>query len=93
MEMIYAARNVTVKVFLPVGVCSCSQTSFLGRIYEAVKKYRDIVNYEEESAGSDAAKKAGITYRGVLIGSRLLQGNPTTGQIEAAILAEANGTE
>jgi len=86
------ARKVTVRVFLPVGVCGCSQTSFLARIYEAVKKHRDIIDYEEDSTGSDAAKRAGVTYRGVLVGHCLLQGNPTTGQIEEAILAEANRT-
>lgn len=93
MKVICTASRVTVRVFLPVGVCGCSQSSFLARIYEAVKNHRDIVDYEEESAGSDAAKRAGVTYRGVLVGHRLLQGNPTTGQIEEAILAEADGTE
>jgi len=93
MEVMCTVRKVRVKVFLPVGVCGCSQTSFLGRVYEAVKNHRDIVDYEEESAGSDAAKRAGVTYRGVAVGHRLLQGNPTTAEIEEAILAEANGTE
>lgn len=93
MKVICTASRVTVRVFLPVGVCGRSQSSSSARIYEAVKNHRDIVDYEEESAGSDAAKRAGVTYRGVLVGHRLLQGNPTTGQIEEAILAEADGTE
>lgn len=92
MEVKRVSRTVKVRVFLPVGVCGCSQTDFLARTYEAVRKHRDIVDYGEDSAGSEAAKRAGVTYRGVLIGRRLLQGNPTADQIEEAILAEANRT-
>ncbi|RDE17622.1 MAG: hypothetical protein C4K49_01900 [Candidatus Thorarchaeota archaeon] len=86
-------RIVKVRVFLPVGVCGCSQTDFIARTYQAVRKHPDIVDYGEDSAGSEAAKRAGVTYRGILIGRRLLQGNPTSDQIEEAILAEANRTE
>lgn len=89
MEVIYMTRKVTVRVFLPVGTCSCSQTGFLGRVYKAVSKHRDKIDYREDSAGSDAAKKAGVKYRGVLVGTRLLRSNPTAAQIEEAILTEA----
>ncbi|NWF95930.1 MAG: hypothetical protein HXY34_07275 [Candidatus Thorarchaeota archaeon] len=82
-------KKVKVTVFLPVGVCGCSQTGFLQRVYMAVQKHSDIVEYDEASADSEAAKKAGVSYRGVLVGSRLLQANPTVQMIEEAILAEA----
>ncbi len=81
-------RTVKVKVFLPTGVCSCSYVGFLGRIYSAVRKYSDIVDYYEDTADSPEARALGITYRGVVVGSRVLTGNVTEEQIEEAILAE-----
>ncbi|UCE08979.1 MAG: hypothetical protein JSW61_08265 [Candidatus Thorarchaeota archaeon] len=80
--------KIPVMVFLAVGVCSCSQTGFLGRVYEAIRKYRDVVDYREYSAGSDIAKRYGISYRGVVVGSKSVGSNPTTARIEEAILKE-----
>lgn len=82
------SHKIPVIVFLAVGVCSCSQTGFLGRIYEAVKKYSADVDYKEYSAGDETAAKYGIRYRGVVIGNRLLGTNPTAAEIEEAILKE-----
>lgn len=79
-------EKVIVKIFLPSNMCSCSQTGFLGRIYEVVSKYRQFIAYSEASADSEQAKKYGVTYRGVLIGSKMLRGNPTSAVIEAALL-------
>ncbi|MHA2380327.1 MAG: hypothetical protein ACXADS_13725 [Candidatus Thorarchaeota archaeon] len=80
--------KIPVMVFMAVGVCGCSQTGFLGRVYEAVKKYRDAVDYREYSAGSEVAKRYGIGYRGVVVNTRSLGSNPTTAKIEEAILKE-----
>lgn len=87
------SRKVRVIVFLPVGVCGCSQSSFLRRVYEAVRKHSDVVEYREASAESEAGKAAGVSYRGVLVGKRLLQSNPTTEMIEAAIVEQLEETE
>ncbi len=80
--------KIPVMVFMAVGVCSCSQTGLLTRVYEAVRKYRDVVEYKEYSADSDTAKKFGIDYRGVVVGNKSLGTNPTTARIEEAILEE-----
>jgi len=82
------SRKVKVTVFLPVGVCGCSQSSFLSRVYEAVRRHWDVVEYRESTAESDEAKAAGVSYRGVLVGTHLLQSNPTTDMIEAAIVEQ-----
>lgn len=84
-------KMVKVKVFLPVGVCSCSLTGFLGNIYEAVKKHRDNIEYSEDTIISRAAQDMGIKSKGVLVGSRFLEGNISTARIENAILAELSG--
>ncbi|MGV9169053.1 MAG: hypothetical protein ACOC38_03830 [Promethearchaeia archaeon] len=76
-------------VFTAVGVCGCSQSRFLGRVYKAIKKHRDIVEYEEYSADSEVAKEYGIRYRGVIVGNKLVGSNPTTARIEEAILEES----
>ncbi len=82
-------EKIPVMVFNAVGVCGCSQTGFLGRIYEAVKKHRSIVEYKEYSADSEVANQYGIRYRGVVVGNKLLGSNPTAARIEEAILEEA----
>jgi hypothetical protein len=81
-------QKIPVIVFLAVGVCGCSQTGFLGRIYEAVKKYSGDVEYKEYSAGDKTAAEYGIRYRGVVVGKRSLGTNPTAAEIEKAILRE-----
>ncbi|MFW9801952.1 MAG: hypothetical protein ACFFFC_04840 [Candidatus Thorarchaeota archaeon] len=80
--------KIPVLVFLADGVCGCSQTGFLGRVYEAVRKYRDVVDYREYTAGSEAAKRYSIGYRGVVVGNQSLGSNPTTSRLEEAILRE-----
>ena len=82
------SEKVSVMVFMAAGVCGCSQTGFLGRVYEAVRKYRDVVDYNEHSAESEIAKQYGVSYRGVVIGSQLVGSNPTVAKIEEAILQE-----
>jgi hypothetical protein len=74
---------------MPVGTCSCSQTGFLGRINEAVSKYRSIIEYKQDSAGSEEAFRLGIRYRAVRVGNKILKSNPTAQRIEEAIVAEA----
>ena len=81
--------KVKVTVFMPVGVCSCSQTGFLGRINEAVSKYRSIIDYEQDSAGSEEALRLGIRYRAIRVGNKILKSNPTAKRIEDAIVTEA----
>lgn len=83
------SNKVQVTVFMPVGMCSCSQTGFLGRINEAVSTHRSIIDYNQDSAGNEEAIRLGIRYRAIKIGARLLKSNPTAAQIEDAILAEA----
>ncbi|MFW9968272.1 MAG: hypothetical protein ACFFEA_14040 [Candidatus Thorarchaeota archaeon] len=80
--------KIPVMVFMPVGVCGCSQTGFLGRVYEAVRKYRDAVAYREYSAESEVAKRYGVGYRGVVVGTKSLGSNPSTAKIEEAIIKE-----
>ncbi len=80
------------KVFLPVGVCSCSLTGFLEHIYEAVNIYKDIVEYSEDIATSNAAKEVGVGRQGILVGSQYLEGNVSASKIESAILAELSKT-
>lgn len=80
--------RIPVMVFMAVGVCSCSQTGMLGRVYEAVRKHRDVVDYREHSADSEIAKRFGIKYRGVVVGAKNLGSNPTAARIEEAILKE-----
>jgi hypothetical protein len=80
--------KILVMVFLAVDVCGCSQTGFLGRVYEAVRKYKDAVDYREYSAGSEVAKRYGVGYRGVVVGDKSLGSNPTSTRIEEAILRE-----
>jgi len=80
--------KVAVKVFLPVGVCSCSVSGFLKRVYEAVRKYRDVVEYSEDLANSKTAKDIGVSWQGVLVGSRYIEGNVSTAELENAIQEE-----
>ena len=82
------SEKVKVKVFLPVGVCSCSLTGFLASIYQAVGKYKDIVEYSEDTVISKSAQKIGVRSQGVLVGSQYLEGNVPAAKIESAILAE-----
>ncbi|MGY5853540.1 MAG: hypothetical protein RTU92_08255 [Candidatus Thorarchaeota archaeon] len=82
------SNKIPVMVFMPVGVCGCSQTGFLGRVYEAVRKYRDTVAYREYSAESEVAKRYGVGYRGIVVGTKSLGNNPSTASIEEAILKE-----
>ncbi|MHA2424374.1 MAG: hypothetical protein ACXAEF_06275 [Candidatus Thorarchaeota archaeon] len=81
--------KVKVTVFMPVGTCSCSQTGFLGRINEAVSKYRAIIEYNQDSAGSEEALRLGINYRAIRVGNKILKSNPTADRIENAIITEA----
>ncbi len=81
--------KVKVTVFMPVGMCSCSQTGFLGRINEVISKYRPIIDYSRDSAGSEDALRLGIRYRAIRVGNKLLKSNPTAARIENAIIAEA----
>jgi hypothetical protein len=81
--------KVKVTVFMPVGMCSCSQTGFLGRINEAVSKYRGIIDYKQDSAGGEEALRLGISYRAIRVGTKILKSNPTAERIEDAIVAEA----
>lgn len=80
---------ISVKVFLPVGVCGCSLVEFLAPIYNAIRKYDDILEYAEYPAIGEEAKKFHIEQRGVVVGSILLGSSPTSASIEEAILAEA----
>lgn len=82
------SHKVEVKVFMPVGVCACSQTAFLTRIYEVVRKYREVIEYTEATAESQQAKDLGVRFRAVTVGGQILNGNPTSAQIEQAILTE-----
>jgi len=82
------SEKIPVLVFMAVGVCGCSQTAFLGRVYEAVKKFKDVVDYKEYSADSESAKRYGVNYRGIVIGDKFLGSNPSTTRIEEAILQE-----
>ncbi|MHA1970465.1 MAG: hypothetical protein ACTSXE_01300 [Candidatus Thorarchaeota archaeon] len=82
------SEKIKVKVFLPVGVCSCSLTGFLASIYQAVGKYKDIVEYSEDSVISNTAKDLGVRSQGVLVGSQYLAGNVPAAKIESVILAE-----
>ncbi len=77
-----------VKVFLPVGVCTCSVSGFLGRVYEAVRKYRDAVEYSEDLANSKTAKEIGVSSYGLLVGSQYFEGNVSTAKLESAIQEE-----
>ena len=83
------SNKVRVTVFMPVGVCSCSQSGFLGRITEAISKYKSVIDYTQDSAGSEEAIRLGIRYRAIQIGTKLLKSNPTAAQIENAIISEA----
>ncbi len=76
-------------MFMAVGQCSCTQTGFLARINEAVSRHRNIIDYTQESAGSEEAIRLGIGYRAIQVGERLLKSNPTAAQIEEAIISEA----
>ena len=86
------SEKVKVKVFLPVGVCSCSLTGFLASIYQAVGKYKDIVEYSEDTVISKSAQKIGVRSQGVLVGSQYLEGNVSAAKIKSAILAESSKT-
>ncbi len=86
--MSHVSEKIPVMVFMAVGVCSCSQTGFLGRVYEAVRKFRNVVDYKEDSADSETAKRYGVNYRGIVIGEKFLGSNPTADRIEEAILQE-----
>ncbi|MHA1780058.1 MAG: hypothetical protein ACTSYL_04215 [Candidatus Thorarchaeota archaeon] len=80
--------KIPVIVFMPIGVCACSQVDFLGRIYQAVRKFQDVVDYREYTAASEVAKRYGIDYRGVVVGSKNIGNNPTSAMIEKSILEE-----
>lgn len=89
------SNKIPVMVFMPVGMCGCSQTAFLGRIYDAVRKYRESIDYSEYSAESELAKQYRVGYRGVVVGFKSLGTNPSAAQIEDAIVKEIEklGTE
>ena len=82
------SNKLPVLVFTPVGVCGCSLTGFLGPIYEAVKKYRESIDYREYSSEHELAKEYRVVSRGVVVGTQSLGTNPTTAQIEDAIVEE-----
>ncbi len=82
------AKSIPVIVFLPVGVCSCSYVGFLSRIYDAMRKYSEYIDYYEDIAVSEKAKSYGIRTMGVVVGSRVLGPVATKEQIEEAICAE-----
>ncbi|MHA1769517.1 MAG: hypothetical protein ACTSV3_06645 [Candidatus Thorarchaeota archaeon] len=68
--------------------CSCSLTGSLGNIFEAVSKFKDVVEYSEDIAVSKAAEKIGVLRQGVLVGSRYFEGTVPTTKLENAILQE-----
>ena len=80
--------KVKVKVFMPVGVCSCSLTGFLGSIYEVVSKFKDVLEYSEDIAVSKVAEKIGVLRQGVLVGSQYFEGTVPAAKLENAILQE-----
>ena len=82
------SNKIQVIVFTPVGVCSCSLAGFLGPIYEAVKKYRESIDYSEYSSENEIAKQYRVGSRGVVIGTQSLGTDPTTAQVEDAIVKE-----
>ena len=83
-------NKIPVVVYKAVGMCSCSQSGFLGRIAEAIAPYRRFITYREESAGSEEAIRSGIRYRAIVVGSKILKSNPTKKEIEDAIVSEAS---
>lgn len=80
--------KVSVKVFMPVGVCSCSLSSFLGNIYQAVGKHKDVVEYSEDIATSETARKVGVGSQGVLVGTQYFEGTISAEKLENTILHE-----
>ena len=73
---------------MPVGACSCSLTGFLGSIYEAVSKFKDVVEYSEDIAVSKVAEQIGVLRQGVLVGSQYFEGTVPAAKVENAILQE-----
>ncbi len=89
-EEVCRLSKIPVVVYKAVGMCSCSQSGFLGRIAEAIAPYREFITYKEDSAGCEEAIRAGIRYRAIVVGSKVLKSNPTKKEIEDAIIAEAS---
>ena len=89
-EVAYRMNKIPIVVYKATGMCSCSQSGFLGRIAEAIAPYRDLITYKEESAGCEDAIRAGIRYRAIVVGSKKLGSNPTKKEIEDAIIVEAS---
>ncbi len=81
-------EKVQIRAYLPVGVCSCSQSGFLERINKAIQSFSDEVEFSVYSAADASAKEYGVGYRGVVIGRRCIGVNPTIEQIESAIRNE-----
>jgi len=57
-------------------------------MYEVVRKYREVIEYTEATAESQQAKDLGVRFRAMTVGGQILNGSPTSAQIEQAILAE-----
>jgi hypothetical protein len=89
-EVACRMNKIPVIVYRAVGMCSCSQSGFLGRISEAITPFREFISYREDSAGCEEAIRSGIRYRAIVVGSRVLKSNPTKKEIEEAIRAEAS---
>ncbi len=81
-------EKIQIRVYLPAGACSCSQSGFLERINKAIQFFRNDVECSFHSAADASAKEYGVGYRGVVIGNRCIGVNPTTDQIESAIRLE-----
>ena len=61
----------------------------IGKPNEVVSKYTAIIDYSQDSAGSEEALRLGINYRAIKVGNKVLKSNPTAARIENAIIVEA----
>ncbi|MHA1167195.1 MAG: hypothetical protein ACTSP4_01460 [Candidatus Hodarchaeales archaeon] len=53
-------KNIKVEVFVPAGVCGCTFSHWIDRVYRIINEYRDLVDVDSYSTNSKRAKELGI---------------------------------
>lgn len=80
-----AANKIKVEVFIPVGVCGCSITEFIERIWQVLGGYQSDIEYSVMENDSPEAEKYGVSTRGVVINGIVKLENFGIEELERAI--------
>ncbi|MHA2296587.1 MAG: hypothetical protein ACXAEU_24705 [Candidatus Hodarchaeales archaeon] len=65
-------ERVQVEIFLPTGVCGCSFSHWIDRVYNIIMNYSDKVQHKSLTTDSERASELGINSMCVTVNERIV---------------------